>query len=300
MARSIVKRTPAMSAYLDSLKEPDTLFRDIQQHVLKKASEPSGHRSNVIYPSEVVKAAWCRRATYRRIVEGPVPQRTTFTRENIFEEGNRSHAKWQRWLAEMGRLEGDWFCRACRRLFYGAAPRTCQLCGADGARLEYREIRFNAPELMLGGRCDGYCPQDQCLIEIKTMGLGGLRYELPGFVARYEVDTARGTVVDLFRLWKEFRRPLPSAVKQGNLYLHLARTVGGLEQVRRILFIYDFKATQETRSFTVEYDESAALEMVRSIEQMAHAVRTRALPDCTVNPGGGSCRDCDVFEQAAR
>jgi hypothetical protein len=295
VAKGIVKRTPALTAYLDSLRQPDDLFGDIQRHVLKKAAQPSGHRHNVIYPSEVVKNNWCMRATFYRITRGPQPRSTSFTRENIFAEGNGTHTKWQAWLSEMGRLEGEWRCRRCSHQFYAFAPTACPQC--TSMYFDYREIRFNAPDLMLGGRCDGYCPNDKCLIEIKTMGLGGLRYEQPNFVARYEMATEKGTVVDLMRLWKDFRRPLPSAVKQGNLYLYLAREYAGLD-VSKILFIYDFKATQESKAFSVAYDDDLARSIVALIRRMADCVTTGTIPDCSISYTNG-CPDCRPYEEAA-
>jgi hypothetical protein len=215
----VVKRTPAMAAYLDSMKEASDIFGDIGKHVLRKAAQPTTHSTDRIYPSEVVKHGWCRRATYYRIVQGAQPQRTSFRMQNIFEEGNRTHEKWQQWLTEMGRLEGEWRCLRCGSLFYERAPESCPRC--HGRDLKYRELRLTAPDLMISGRCDGYLPGDHSLIEIKTMGLGSLRYENPDFVARYETATPHGTVIDLDRMWKDFRRPLGSAVKQGILYLYL-------------------------------------------------------------------------------
>lgn len=294
MPKSVVKRSAAMAAYLDSVKEANDVFSDIGKHVLRKAATPTTHRSDVIYPSEIVKATWCRRATYLRIVNGPQPQRTSFRMENIFEEGNRTHEKWQDWLTEMRRLEGEWKCLRCGNQFYERAPENCPRC--HGSALRYRELRLSAPDLMVSGRCDGYLPADNCLIEIKTLGLGSLRYENPDFVARYEETTPRGTVIDLDRLWKDIRRPLGSAVKQGILYLYLAREYVGLD-VDRCLFLYDFKATQETKAFTVVYDQARAERILATIRQMGNFVKARQLPDCAVSNTAG-CRDCKPYMEA--
>lgn len=294
MPKSVVKRTPALAAYLDALKEHNDLYSDITRHVLHRASQPDDRRTDVIHASEIVKSGWCMRATYYRIVNGPVPQRTNFRRENIFEEGNRTHDKWQNWLAEMRRLEGDWLCLACDNFFYARGPERCPRC--HNVHLRYREISLSAPSLLLYGRADGYVPQDRCLIEIKTMGLGGLRYENPGFVARYEEETSRGTVVDLDRLWKDFRRPLTPAIKQGTVYLHLAREHAGLD-VDRMVYFYDFKATQDSKCFTVAYDEQLAVSLMASAKLLADCVTARVVPDCPVSSSG--CRDCLPYAGAA-
>jgi CRISPR/Cas system-associated exonuclease Cas4 (RecB family) len=294
VSKRVVKRTPTLAAYLDALKEPSDLLNDISRHVLKRAAQPTSHRADRIYPSEVVKPFWCMRATYLRIVNGRVPETTNFRRENIFEEGNRSHEKWQQWLTEMRRLEGEWLCLACGNQFYDRGPEHCSRC--HNTNIRYKELRLGAPSLMLSGRCDGYLPGDNCLIEIKTMGLGGLRYENPGFVARYEVETPKGTVVDLDRLWKEFRRPLPSAVLQGNLYLHLARFYAGLD-VDRIVFIYDFKASQDVKCFTIPYNAEKAEALIGRVQEMVNAVTSRSLPPCSVSENG--CRDCKPYAEAA-
>lgn len=294
MPRGVVKRTPTLAAYLDAMKESNGLYSDITKHVLNKAEQPDDRRHDVIHPSEVVKSGWCMRATYYRIVNGPVRERTNFRRENIFEEGNRTHDKWQNWLAEMRRLEGEWKCLGCGRGFYARGPKECRRCGNTNIR--YREIPLSAPDLRLYGRSDGYVPQDRCLIEVKTMGLGGLRYENPGFVARYEEQTPHGVVVDLDRLWKDFRRPLASALRQGAIYMHLAREYADLD-VQCMVFIYDFKATQDSKFFTVAYDPDLAARLMATVKRLSDCLTARTVPDCAVSTRG--CRDCQPYMEAA-
>lgn len=283
-----------LRAYLEAAKEPDSLFGDIQKHVMHKAAQPSGRALDCIHPSETVKPDWCIRANYFRIMTNVAhnPRQVTFRLENIFAEGNNTHSKWQRWLAEMGKLEGDWKCSVCTDIFYANSPEECpNFC--PGATFVYEELRLEHKPLMIAGRTDGYVPDENCLVEIKTMSYGGLKWELPEFVADYEKYMNSKTWVALENLWREFRRPLPTAVKQGQLYLWLARRQG--LDVNRILFIYDFKANQDVKSFMLNYDPTLISEIIEKCEQITEAVKAQTPPPCSNNPAK-LCAQCRPYE----
>ncbi|NIY68021.1 hypothetical protein SMALB_6099 [Streptomyces malaysiensis] len=260
---------------------------------------PSGRAQDVLHPSEMVKPDWCHRAAFHRLrlgAEHPDRQKPNFTRENVFAEGHRTHDKWQQWLVEMNRLAGDWHCLNCDETFWwDERPEQCHACAANRRCLEYAEVPLNAHPLRIGGKADGYAPRENALIEIKTLGLGSLRFERPEFLARYEVETEEfGKLPDLTRLWRDFRRPLSSAVRQTQLYMYLAKHFEDLE-VDRCIFFYDFKNTQETKSFTVAYSESFSEPLIEAAEIITDCVLADVAPLCNVN-GRVGCASCLEFK----
>lgn len=299
MAPRVVKGGPGLTEYLNAAKSVEPLFSDLQKHVLHKAAQPSGRRQDVLHPSEMVKADWCHLAAWHRLrleVEPAEKRKTTFTRENIFEEGHRTHSKWQRWFAEMGRLAGEWKCHYCGACFWNdTTPAECHACSAPPPCLEYFEVPLNAHPLRIGGKADGYSPADCALAEIKTLGLGSLRYERPEFLARYMADTDHGQVPDMTRLWRDFRRPLPTAVRQVQLYMYLANHFEDLP-TEKTIFIYDFKPTQETKSFTVTYDESFSEPLIEAAAAIVDCLRADTPPFCNIN-GRSGCPACLEFTE---
>ncbi|WP_405667892.1 hypothetical protein [Streptomyces sp. NBC_00055] len=303
MASRVVKGGPALTEYLNAAKLAEPLYADVQKHVLEKAMKPSGRRQDVLHPSEMVKPDWCHLAAFHRLrleAEPADRKKTTFTRENIFQEGHETHSKWQRWLAEMNRLAGDWHCSYCDRIFWNdETPTCCHNCSAPSSCITYAEVPLNALPLRIGGKADGYSPHDNSLIEIKTLGLGSLRYERPEFLERYTVDTDEfGKLPDLTRLWRDFRRPLPSAVRQTQLYMYLGVHFEDLE-VDRTVFFYDFKSTQETKSFTVTYDESFSEPLIDAAAAICDCVAADIAPHCNIN-GRVGCSSCLEFKEGTK
>lgn len=285
-----------LAAYLEASKAPDPLFGDIQRHVLMKASEQSDRRVDCIHPSEAVKDDWCIRANYYRIVTNVVhdPRQTSFRLENIFQEGHNSHSKWQRWLTEMRKLEGYWRCDACNCFWYELGPENCSQCGSLNFR--YEELPLNCESLRISGRTDGYVPSENMLIEIKTMSLGGLKWDQKDFVEPYEKYMNGKTWVALDNLWRDFRRPLKSARRQGQLYLWLARQQG--LSVEKILFIYDFKANQEAKSFLIQYQPNVIEDILENCERISAAIHDGEPPACNVDESdeGHGCAACRPYE----
>ncbi|MGW3153681.1 hypothetical protein [Streptomyces sp. NPDC001089] len=299
MAPRVVKGGPGLTEYLSAAKSAEPLFGDVQKHVLDKAAKPSGRRQDILHPSEMVKASWCHLAAFHRLrleAEPAERKRTTFTRENIFQEGHQTHSKWQRWFAEMGRLAGDWKCLYCGDVFWNdTTPAECHGCSAPPSCLEYAEVPLNADPLRIGGKADGYSPDDHALIEIKTLGLGSLRFERPEFLERYTVETEYGRLPDMTRLWRDFRRPLPTAVRQTQLYMYLGVHFEDLA-LDRTVFLYDFKATQETKSFTVTYDESFSEPLIEAAAAIVDCLQSDTAPFCNIN-GRSGCPSCLEFKE---
>lgn len=299
MASRVVKGGPRLTEYLNASKAAEPIWGDVQKHVLDRAAQPSGRAQDVMHPSEMVKPDWCHLTAWYRLkleAEPPDRKKTTFVRENIFQEGHQTHEKWQSWLVQMGRLAGDWHCLYCDAYFWlDTTPGCCHECGAPPSCLKYAEVPLNSTALRIGGKADGYDPEECALIEIKTLGLGSLRFERPDFLARYEVETDHGKVHDINRLWRDFRRPLPSAIRQTQLYMYLATHFEDLP-CDRCVFFYDFKSTQETKCFTVQYDERFSEPLIEAAAAIVDCVAADTPPHCNLN-GRAGCASCIEFKE---
>lgn len=201
----------------------------------------------------------------------------SFQLEAIFEYGKDAHARWQRWLAEMRRLEGIWKCLGCGNRFYAYAPACCALC--ECPFLRYDELPLHDYSLMIAGRTDGFVPDREALIEVKTIGEGTVRRDNPKLLAAHTLQTDRGQVVDLKGLWNAIHRPFPTHLRQGQIYLHLAQAMG--INAHKIAFIYDSKLTQGAKEFVVSFDPSLIFEILSSAGEVAAAMRGQGpVPAC--------------------
>lgn len=169
----------------------------------------------------------------------------------MFQYGHDAHARWQRWLAETRLLEGSWTCDRCGFQYYAhSRALSCPACRSN--RATYRELRLGSDDLLIEGYTDGYVPDRKALIEIKTIGEGTVRMYDPALLARHRLETSRGEITDVNGLWNDIHRPFTPHLKQGQIYLHLARAMG--LDVERIAFFYDSKLNQDSKEFAVSYD----------------------------------------------
>lgn len=239
---------------LASYVQSDDLLAKVKAWRLKQVE--TGRRQDVIHPSEMAKSDWCPRQTYYRIRDTragkEIPTEYISAQlDNIFEEGNRIHAKWQGWLGSMGILWGNWFCTLCEKTHRDQTiPTACPKCG-DARFLTYREIPLDAEAThLIRGHADGGIESLTTMIEIKSVGLGTLRMEAPSLVRDHTVRTEDGRqIVDHDGLWKSIKRPLPSHLRQGNIYLWIARQMN--LPFTTMTYIYESKATQATKCFQV-------------------------------------------------
>lgn len=278
-------RPAGISQLLDNRRTDTLILGDVRAHVLARAAIPDDDRDQgVLHPSEICKDDWCPRAAYLNLRRGVAKQETpSFQLESIFEYGHDAHARWQRWLAQMGRLEGNWRCESCRGVFYARAPEHCQHCA--GRYLTYQELPLRDIEgTMIAGRTDGFIPDREALIEVKTVGVGTVRMDNPKLLAAHTLDTDRGKVVDLNGLWDSIHRPFPSHLRQGQIYLYLAQAMG--IKARKIAFIYDSKLTQGAKEFVVSFDPSLIAEILSSAAEVAAAIRGQGpAPACIRRDG---------------
>jgi hypothetical protein len=260
MARSIrpsgraVKAEGVLGELSDIRKQETVILGKVQEHLLKKYSDPSTRRKDIIHPSEMAKSSWCPRQTFLRIMTGESEEsKFNFQRESMFEEGNLIHTKWQGWLNDMGLLWGTWKCWCDRhRTWTATSPRACPFCNST-VGIEYLEVPLSAEkEYMIVGHADGGIPSVNSLIEIKSIGIGTLRFEAPTLLSKYQVETTDGKkIYDVEALWKGITGPFPSHIKQGQIYLRLCNLMG--LEFDRIVFLYENKANQSFKEFTIPY-----------------------------------------------
>lgn len=276
---------------LNNRKHPTVLLGDIRAHVVEQALKPDpGRNPHVLHPSDICRSTWCPRANIERL-RGRVstPERPSFTRESVFQYGTDRHTRWQDWMAQMRLLEGTWNCRSTGQQFYANAPLTCGICGERD--FAYAELVLRSHDLLIEGRTDGYVPERGCLVEIKTVGEGTIRHADPALLERYTLETPRGDTVDLKGLWDAIHKPFLSHLRQGQIYLHLARGMG--LPVERMVYIYDSKLTQDAKEFAVSYDKGLISPILAAARKVKLAMDGAGEdPECRFP---GECRDCDAL-----
>jgi hypothetical protein len=274
-----------LKRFLDAKKASPRLIGDIERHLMAK--KPEDRRTDVLHPSEMAKADWCLRASYFALKGVPVKKTNPNLRlQSIFDEGHFIHAKWQNWFGEMGSLYGKWACHICGGTFYATSPTKCGLCDAYAQFLEYREIPLVDDELRIAGHADGWIKNigDDCLIEIKSIGTGTLRFEAPELIAKADGD--------LQTAWRGIRRPFRTHLMQGQIYLELLRRMG--ESVKEIVFLYELKADQDYKEFVVKADFELVEDKFHKAKEVVTAVENNTPLECTNKPGF-TCKSCEQF-----
>jgi len=280
-----VRSGSELKRFLDAKAKPTRLMGDIERHLM---SRPVGDRSTlVLHPSEIIKNDWCKRASYF-LLSGyeKIGEKPNLRLQSIFDEGHYIHAKWQRWFQEMGVLYGRFTCVACHFSLFDIGPVTCPQCGKG--TMEYREVTLFDDALRIKGHTDGWIKGigDDTLIEIKSIGPGTIRSEAPNLFM-----DASG---DFMKAWKNISRPFPSHIKQGQMYLELMKRMG--HEVNEIVFIYELKADQDYKEFSVKADFELVRHIFDGAELVVQAVENKTPLDCSNNPGG-TCKQCDPYKE---
>jgi hypothetical protein len=272
--------------FLDAKAKPTRLLGDIERHLLKR---PVGNRDyTVLHPSDMIKRDWCKRSSYfllrghERIAERP-----NLKLQSIFDEGHAIHAKWQSWFQEMGVLHGKFKCVSCHEITWGTSPSECGKCGWK--TLEYAEVTLVDKDLRIAGHTDGWIKGigDDCLIEIKSIGPGTIRAEAPELMMDADGD--------FMKAWNNVRKPFGPHVLQGQLYLELMNRMGN--PVDEIVFLYELKADQSYKEFTVKADYSLVEHVFDGAKSVVDAVAAGVVPDCSNNPGS-ICKQCAPYKEA--
>jgi hypothetical protein len=268
----------------------------VEEHLLSIWGDQTGRDPRKVHVSEMAKKDWCERATWFRINQtGTWPEeRFSFTMQSIFDEGHQIHDKWQTWLADSGHLWGDWRCLACDTVLTAQLKPLAAGCQTSraGHIWRYAEVSFSYG--LFSGHEDAAVAGR--LVEFKSVGLGTLRRDSPGLLAKFYVQTTEGKkLYDLDALWKALKQPLMSHVRQANLYLWLAammadQGIPGYEVFDSASIVYEYKPNQQSREYVIPL----SMDIVDPLVKRAGALAWASPPPC---PYGG-CKQCHDYDQA--
>ena len=274
-----------LQRFLDAKKREPRLIGDIERHLMRR---PLGDRSTtVLHPSEIIKDDFCMKYSYYLMTGGESKKEKPNLRlQSIFDEGHAIHHKWQTWFKEMKVLYGRFECSYCKVSVTGVSP-ACSQCGREDL-MEYKEVTLIDDELRIAGHTDGWIKGigDDCLIEIKSVGSGTLRYEAPELL--YNVDG------DLVKAFNNIKRPFRSHLLQGQIYLELAKRMHKEKAPNEIVFLYELKADQSYKEFVVKADYEIVDRIFFKAEKVIKAVNANQMPECNINPEAG-CKSCNLL-----
>jgi rubrerythrin len=263
------------------------LLSRLESLVAEENKDRNADRDRIhLHASEMSKNDWCPRASVYRMTHVPEsdPDNLSLRRLNVFTEGHAIHDKWQRWMYKAGGLAGLFRCPECRWTWYDRSPFECPECGHHGM-MDYREVPLRDDERLIMGHADGewWDKHGMALVEIKSIGLGTLRWDAPNLYEGYESGD-----MSLDDLWKRIKRPLLPHRRQISLYLHMR----GLTNA---IVLYEWKPDQDVREFHVRKEEELIAPLLDKAEQVVHAVSVGALPPRPVEATHKSsefCRFC--------
>jgi CRISPR/Cas system-associated exonuclease Cas4 (RecB family) len=283
----MVDKKSDLKMFLDTTSKPSRLIGSVERYIL---SRPPGDRSTtVLHPSEIIKKDWCHRAAYFLLQGKPkAPDRFPLRVQSIFDEGHAIHYKWQRWFQDMGVLYGRFVCSACDDVTLGTSPKECLHCQAPWTKLTYDEVTLYDDALRIKGHTDGWIKgiKEDCLIEIKSIGPGTLRSEVPHLFPDNDGD--------FMKVWGNIRRPFSPHIMQGQMYLELMKRMG--TPVNEIVFLYELKADQSYKEFSVKPDYELVRHVFDAARQVVNAVEENAAPSCNVGTKG-SCKQCAPYKE---
>ena len=261
-----------LKAFLETSKRTTRLMGAVERHVL---SRPFDERDmSYIHPSDIIKEDWCGLAQYHAIKGNYVETRdkTPARLASIFAEGHTIHAKWQNWFKEMGVLYGTW----------SDSTGTSWAVSKDIHKsLRYTEVPLRSDKHMIRGHADGWIKglDEDCLIEIKSVGSGGIRMEAPAIMAQSEDNVEKA--------WKNIKTPFRSHLLQGQVYLHLCHLMVEegllLFAPNEIVFIYELKANQEYKEFVVQYNPEFTKDIFDKALDVAWAAENNRPPMCSID-----------------
>lgn len=285
-----------LKGFTDARKSSIDLLRDIQTHVVaKEARSGNDHRSkDKIHVSELTKSESCPRRLYYKISGTPESDTEATAGHRlvmIWSAGTAEHEKWQRWLQEMGDLWGTWTCRVCEYSFEATSPVACESCGIGGL-LRYDEVNLEDTVYPLIGHADGAVPRLNALVEIKSFAAGSVRIENPSLVNEHTHKVNGKSLTDIEGLWKALKRPLRSHLIQGMIYLWLCKRTG--LPYDRIIFIYENKTNQATKTFEVKLAERHLRTVFEWLDEIMAGLESNTPPPrpSTFALDAKPCRDC--------
>lgn len=255
----------------------------VQEHLINLRLNSTRDTAH-LHPSEIAKKDWCPRSSWYTI-KGyeAMDEKFGFQRLNVFAEGHNIHAKWQGWLRDAGVLKGVWACskHACGHRWEATSPKECPECKTPEPL--YREVPVKNEQFHILGHADGIVDtgkSEPFLIEIKSVGVGTIRFE------NYELFKESDGNPD--EMWKRIRQPFQSHVRQAMLYMYCTG-------IHTMVFIYEWKATQEVKEFTVQFQQELVDPILASCETVVRALDSTVppmRPSWVEGPDHKTCKTC--------
>jgi len=275
------KPSGTLKRFIDVAKKDTRVLGSVERFLLSKPRDMS-RRTDVLHPSEMASGNWCYRASYFQLL-GQAPQanrKMSMRLLSVFEEGHAIHAKWQRWFQQMNVLYGKWYCTECEEMFWGGSD--CH----DGP-LEYREVPLFYEPLRISGHSDGWLVGlgDPLMLEIKSVGVGTLRWEAPELLIEHDND--------MDKAWKALKAPFQKHITQVQIYMKLAELLGYENGPQEAVLIYECKSNQEAKEFVVHNSDFGITELFDAAEMICNAVRDRIPPAC--NLSSTECSNCKGY-----
>lgn len=275
------KPSGTLKRFIDVAKKDTRVLGSVERFLLSKPRDMS-RRTDVLHPSEMASGNWCYRASYFQLL-GQAPQanrKMSMRLLSVFEEGHAIHAKWQRWFQQMNVLYGKWYCIECEEMFWGGSD--CH----DGP-LEYREVPLFYEPLRISGHSDGWLVGlgDPLMLEIKSVGVGTLRWEAPELLMDNDNDMDKS--------WKALKAPFQKHITQVQIYMKLAELLGYENVPQEAVLIYECKSNQEAKEFVVHKSDFGITELFDAAEMICNAVRDRIPPAC--NLSSTECSNCKGY-----
>lgn len=277
------KPSGTLKKFVDVAKKPTRVLGSVERHVLAKPADTS-RRTDVLHPSEMSGSDWCHRASYFQLSGRPIvgKRAPSFKLLSVFEEGHSIHAKWQGWFHEMGNLYGKWYCAECEEMFWGGSD--CH----DGP-LEYREVPLFYEPLRIYGHSDGWLVGlgDPLMLEIKSVGMGTFRYEVPDLIAEYDGDFEK--------IWKNVNAPFMKHITQVQIYMKLAELLQLENHPQEAVIIYEAKATQDVKEFVIPKSDFGIEHIFEAAKQIVDAVDKGEPIPCNISANG--CYKCRGYDE---
>lgn len=276
------KPSGTLKKFVDVAKKPTRVIGSVERHVLAKPTDQS-RRTDVLHPSEMASPDWCYRASYFQLLgHTPVAKRNMSLRlYSVFEEGHYIHAKWQKWLQEMGTLYGKWFCEECGEMFWGGSD-------CHEGPLTYREVPLFYAPLRISGHSDGWLVNlgEPLMLEIKSVGMGTIRWEAPEMLAEYDGD--------FDKIWKALKAPFMKHITQVQIYMKLAELLQLENHPQEAVIIYENKATQEIKEFVIPKSDFGIEHLFEAAKMIVDAIDNKTPLSCNISPTG--CSKCKGYE----
>lgn len=277
------EKSTALDKFLKAGKANSRVLGKVERHVLSTPRDVS-RRSDLLHPSAMVSPTWCHRASYFHLLgHEPAPRPITLNQHMIFAEGHRIHEVWQDVFKDMGTLYGMWEIVETGATYWGFASDH-----NDKYTVKYREVPLDNEDLMITGHADGWLVGfgEPLLLEVKSIGIGSMRYYSPGLV---KADS------DFAAAWKAIETPFESHISQVQLYLKLLELSGHEATPQEAVIIYESKVNQEVKEFVIRKDSWGINHILDAAKMIVEAVKTKTPPDCN-NGGRMLCQGCKGYK----